>query len=468
MIRTATLFLVFLAAVAARADTIAVRNVTVIPMTDGPPVAGATVVIAGATVVIRGDRIAAIGPAAEVAIPEGTKVVDGTGKYLIPGLVEMHAHLSKLRASSLPQFLLYGVTTVRDMGGDHQELLRWRREIRNGKRVGPRMLIAGPYLESTANIARMRKDPISERIEPFERLRIGVGSPEEARRIVASLASQELDFLKIRTVADRETYLALNAAADAHGIPLVGHVYGIPPEVVLQSGQDGVEHGFYPSLESDSRDERMATWRKFAARGVAVVPTTVTLFASVFPSAEHLHAVTEDAAGKVDPRRRYLSKFTVLDWREQVTEATGERRENLRKLWETVVRRDLREMHEAGVDVLAGSDAAVVNIFPGSTLHDELALFVKEIGMTPAEALDRATRRPARFLRLADSIGTIERGKIADLVLLDANPLDDIANTKRIAAVIVGGRLHDAAGLERLRASVLKEPDLGTDDFGRR
>jgi imidazolonepropionase-like amidohydrolase len=193
----------------------------------------------------------------------------------------------------------------------------------------------------------------------------------------------------------------------------------------------------------------------------------VTLFESTFPGRDRLHAVTEDAEGKVDPRRKYISRFTINDWREQVTEATVERTQLLRKAWEDFAKRDLREMHEAGVDVLVGSDVAVVNIFPGFSLHDEMALFVSELGMKPEEVIDRATRRPARFLRLGDSLGTVERGKIADLVLLDADPRADIRNTRRIAAVIVGGKLYDAAALDRLRAAVLASEDLKVDDWGR-
>ncbi len=247
---------------------LAIRNVTVIPATGDQP-------IANATVLIRDERIVAIGPAAEIVVPAGARVVEGAGKFLLPGFIEMHAHTSKTRASALGLFVANGVTTVRDTGGDHEELLRWRREVRSGLRVGPRMLIAGPYLESASNLERMRKDPPEERVEPFERIRIPVGSPQEARRIVAELAARELDFLKVRTVQNRETYLALNEAANAHGIPLVGHVTGIPPEVVLVAGQDGVEHGFYPTLDGKTREERLVVWRRFAERGVAVVPTLV-------------------------------------------------------------------------------------------------------------------------------------------------------------------------------------------------
>ncbi|HET6890832.1 MAG TPA: amidohydrolase family protein [Pyrinomonadaceae bacterium] len=442
-------------------NLIAIRNVTVIPGTGAPP-------ISDATVLIRDDHIASIGPAAETVVPTGARLIEGRNKFLVPGFIEMHAHLSKTRASALGLFIANGVTTVRDMGGDHEELLRWRQEIRTGKRIGPRMLIAGPYLESARNVERMRRDPPEKRIEPFERMRIPVGSPAEARRIVAELASRELDFLKIRTVQDRPTYLALNEAANAHGIPLVGHVTGIPPEVVLEAGQDAVEHGFYPSLESKTREERLAVWRKFAERNVVIVPTLVTLFESIFPSTERLLAIAEDDEGKIEPRRAYLSKYVVLDWREQVEEANDQRRQAVRKIWDEVVRRDLREMHEAGMEVLVGSDVAVLNIYPGSSLHDEMALFVSELGMTPAEVLERASSRSARFLRIADSVGTVERGKVADLVLLDANPLQDIRNTRCIAAVVVRGTFYDAQGLRQLLEAVRAAPDRRVDDWGRK
>ena len=443
------------------ARLLAIRNVTVIPGNGAPP-------IHNRTVLIRDESIAAVGPTAETVIPAGARVIDGSNKFLLPGFIDLHAHVSKTRASSLGLFVANGVTTIRDMGGDHDELLRWRKEVRSGKRIGPRMLIAGPYLEAASNIERMRKDPPEERIEPFERTRIPVASPAEARRIVAELASRELDFLKIRTVQDRETYVALNEAANAHGIPLVGHVTNIPPEVVLAAGQDGVDHFFYPSTNSTNREDRLALWRKFAERRVPIVPTLVTLFEAIFPETERLRAVTEDHEGKIDSRRKYLSRYLVLDWREQVTEANDQRRKAVRQLWDEVIRRDLRDMHEAGMDVLVGSDVAVLNIFPGFSLHDEMALFVSELGMTPAEVLDRATSRSARYLALADSIGTVERGKIADLVLLDANPLQDIRNTKRIAAVVLRGTLFDGPGLQQLLKNVSAAPDRRNDDWGRK
>lgn len=149
-------------------------------------------------------------------------------------------------------------------------------------------------------------------------------------------------------------------------------------------------------------------------------------------------------------------------------EATDQRRQALHKIWSELVRRDLREMHEAGMDVLVGSDLGVLNIYPGFSTHEEMELFVNELGMTPAEALERATMRSARFLRLGDSIGSVERGKVADLVLLEANPLQDIRNTKRITAVVVRGTFYDALGLKQLLETVRTAPDRRVDDWGRK
>ncbi len=442
------------------AEWLVIRNVRVFPATGAP-------VMESATVVVRGERIHTVGPAADVDIPPGARVIEGRGRVLVPGLIEMHAHLSKTRASALGVLVVNGVTTVRDMGGEHAELLRWRGEIRSGGRIGPRLLIAGPYLESQSNIERMRRDPPEERVEPFERARIAVASPERATAIVDSLAGLELDFLKIRTVQDSATYRALNAAADRNGLRLVGHLpTGITPDAALQAGQDGIEHFIYPTLDARSREERMELWRGFAAAGVAMVPTLVVLEQSIMPPVERLRAVIEDSLGEIEPRRRYLSRFLVLDWREQLLEASDARRVAVRAVLPNIVR-NLREMEETGVLILPGSDLAVLNIFPGSSLIDEMKLFVRDLGITPARVIERATRDAARFLGIADSVGTIEVGKVADLLLVDGDPLQDIDALRRPAGVTLRGRHFDRAELDALLARVLDTPDLRTNDWRR-
>lgn len=187
---------------------------------------------------------------------------------------------------------------------------------------------------------------------------------------------------------------------------------------------------------------------------------------SVLRPPEYFAALLEDTTGVVHPIRPYVSKFLILDWREQAPEQTPARRTAFENLWPMVLNQ-VREMRAAGVRLMAGTDVAVLNIFPGWSLHQELQFFVDSVGMSPAEAIARATRIPAEWLGLADSVGTIEVGKVADLVLLDANPLEAIGNTRRIAGVVVRGRLYDRAGLDTLLARITTMPDLRVNDWRR-
>jgi imidazolonepropionase-like amidohydrolase len=188
--------------------------------------------------------------------------------------------------------------------------------------------------------------------------------------------------------------------------------------------------------------------------------------ASVFQPLAYFQALVDDTTASVHPLRPYLSKFMILDWREQVDEVSPERRAYFEQAWPVAVRH-FREMREAGVRIMAGSDVAVLNIFPGASLHDELRLFVDSLGMSPLEALASATRAPAEWLGLADSVGTIEPGKVADLVLLEADPLAAITNTRRIAAVVLRGRLLERNDLESLLSAVAAMPDVRVNDWVR-
>ncbi len=454
------LILALTAGVAAKASaqTVAIQNVTVIPMTGAPPAMNQTVIV-------RDGRIAEmLGGLTELRLPAGATVVDGRGKFLIPGLIDMHVHTSKTRASALGLYVYAGVTTVRDQGSEHAEVLRWRREIRSGTRVGPRMLIAGPYLESLRNIERMRRDPPESRVEPFERARIPIGSPADARRVIDSLAPLELDHFKVRTVQDRATYIALAQAAHAHGKRLTGHVVFASPGWFLEAGQDGMDHGFPVTIDSLPLGERMQFWRELAARDVGVVPTLVTVTESVFRPLSHFQALLQDTTGALHPLRPYLSAFLLADWKEQVDEVTPQRTAYFRQFW-PVGLKHIREMQQSGVRIMAGSDVAVLNVFPGASLHEELRLLVDSVGMSPMDALASATRRPAEWLGLADSVGTIAPGKVADLILLDGDPLRDINNTRRINAVMLRGRLFQRADLDALLAEVGRMPDQRTNDW---
>jgi imidazolonepropionase-like amidohydrolase len=435
-------------------DALIIRGVTVIDGTGAPP-------RDDMAVLVRGDRIAAIGPSDAVDCPTGGRVIDGSGKYLIPGLWDMHVHLSKTRASALTLFVKEGVTSVRDMGGELEELLTWRETIRRGDRLGPRIVLAGPYLEAPENVQRMLD---AEVVEPVGRTRIPVGDPQRARAVVDSLAALGVDFIKIRTLASLATYRGIVAAARAHDLRVVGHTFGIPLRELIETGHGSIEHFLYPPPGSVPTTERAALYAELVARDMAVVPTLVNFEASILLSPDTLDAIVGDSLGLLDDRRRYVSRFLIADWGEQVAERREDSGVDWREIYEDWVA-TLREMRQAGVRILAGSDVAVINIYPGSSLHEELGWLVQAVGMTPHEALMSATRHPAEFLGLSHELGTVEPGKLADLVLLTADPLADISNLGEIDAVIVRGRHLGRAELVALQSELLMAEDLARNDW---
>ena len=425
--------------------SLAIRDVTLIDGTGGPA-------LPGVTVLVRDGRIAAVGPATELPIPADARVVDGSGKYLIPGLWDMHTHLSKARSPALRRLVAHGILSVRDAGGDMPELQRWKAEIRAGERVGPRILMAGPYLESPANVLRVL---VGNTVEPEERTRIPVDGPAHAARVVDSIAAAGVDLVKVRTWRDLETFRAIAEAAHARGLPLAAHVFGLPPELLREGLVSSVEH-FLEAPEEWTREERLDFYSAMAERGTAVVATVVTFADNVLVMPDTLAAVVEGADD--------ISAFLLADWREQVAESSAGSVQGWRSYFPTVVR-SWREMREAGMRVLPGSDLAVAGVFAGASLHENLALMVEEIGLSPAEAIVAATRHSAEFAGVADSLGTIEPGMIADLVLLEADPLADIANTARVAAVLQGGRLLDRAALDALLEESRRDPAVAANDW---
>ena len=396
-------------------SSLAITNVSVVDVVAG-------VARPGSTVVVRGNRIVAVGPTAAVRVPVEARTIDGSRRFLIPGLWDMHVHLGNAGEESLAEFVKYGVTGVRDMGTERFERLReWRVEILSGARVGPRIVAAGPIVDGPT---------------PNWPLRVTVPDAASARRAVDSLAAVGVDFIKVHQQLTRDAYFAVAAEARRLNIAFAGHV----PVVVkgneaAEAGQRSVEH------LTGLPDTRDSTWvpflRAYKKHGTWMDPTLITYWAI----AHH-----RDSAVINDPRAATISESLKKFWVEQQSAWSGDlSQEGLSGLYRSM-KDHLKGVYQEGIPILTGTDLGFVYVYPGSSLHEEMEHLV-EAGMRPIDALRAATINPARYLGRDRELGTIEVNKLADMVLLDANPITAISNTKRIRAVVANGRAVDLQGL---------------------
>jgi len=358
-------------------------------------------------VILRVRYIESFGPAATTPVPPEAERVDGTGKYLIPGLWDMHLHLNPGARDTL---VAWGVTGARDMGGSVEELLAWRRADILDPRRGPRLMIAGPSLRGAG--------------APNDSGPWVLRTPANARRAVDSLAMLGVDFVKVWEGLTRETYFAAVGAARARGLMVVGHVpAAVTPVEASDSGLASIEHlEFLPDPCLILFDGAARRARRTPPRGCDPAALD-SLFAHLARNGTWLDPTISSFRTWVGPER-----FPALlaGFRDIVP----------------LLRRN-------GVHLLVGTDIGSFGMVPGASLHDELALLV-EAGLTPAEVLRAATLNPARFLRIDDLHGTIAVGKRADLVLLEGDPLADIRNTRRIAAVFRERRMLGRVQLDSL------------------
>lgn len=431
--------------------TVAFTHVTVIDATGTPAQPDMTVII-------EGQRITAVRKEGRVRVPQNAQVIDARGKYLIPGLWDMHVH--EIFGDWLPRtediipllFVANGITGVRDMGGDLEPLKQWRADIASGKMLGPRMVISGPMLDGP-----VPQFPSSVQIK----------NAADGRKAVDDLTRDGADFIKIQSLIPRDGYFAAVEEAKKLGIVFVGHV----PDAVRaveasNAGQKSIEHltGVFEAC-STVEDELMkqprgpGRGRYLSTYDPARAKELISLFIKnqtwQVPTLywERGEWLIEQTNAGHDP----LDKYAPVAWKQRTwpmftsditkhysTDPVFDREQFFEKELQMV-----GEMNRAGVPIMAGTDtAAGVRVYPGFSLHEELGLLV-QAGLTPLQALQAATINPERFFGFSDG-GTISKGKRADLVLLDANPLDDIANTKKIRSVVLAGRYLSRDDLDEL------------------
>lgn len=436
-------------------SAIALTHVAVVDVATGA-------VLADRTVVVEGARIADVAPAAAAKVPSGARVVDGVGKFLIPGLWDMHIHaffgdwVPGGREVTLPLLLAHGVTGARDMGSDLDPILEARRDVAEGRLLGPRLVVSGPMLDGP-------KSPFPASIK--------LSTPEEGRRAVAMLRERGVDFIKIQSYVPRDVYFAVADECRRRRIPFEGHV----PDAIRAAeasdvGQASFEHligvfeGSSPSEDAfvqgapKSPARFLETWD--AAKEAALVARLAKNRTWQCPTLfwERGQWLVDAIDVSKDPDL----KWAPASWREKTwptfaADIVKNMDTDPLPVREKFVAHELAlvaRLQRAGVPFLAGTDTpAGVDVIPGPSLHHELERLVAA-GFTPLEALRAATLDPARFLGRASDFGAVEKGRVADLVLLDANPLEDVRRTRRIAAVVANGRYLSRADLDGMLADV--------------
>jgi len=448
---------------------LAFTHVTVIDATGAPAKPDMTVVVAN-------NRITSIGKTGQVTVPANARVLDETHKYMIPGLWEMHTHAFIRSRKSFPLYVMYlfvayGVTGVRDMGspgvpddfGDYPYLqdVQWRQAIDSGAIIGPHLNLAltvvnGPHVPG------------------YPRYWAPVADAAQAREEVDYLKKLGADTIKEYDQLSRDAYFALADEAKKQGLPLAGHVpILVSAAEASDAGQRSLEHDYgvlfgCSSKETEfvQKEEALYGSGKPAMRGIlrlddikALVNSydegkATNLFAKfvkndtfVTPS---LVRASVDRIPETDPRvvKYFSPQLRDYSYPAHPREPNPEVVEGQKLMYQYHLRL-VAAMQRAGVKMLVGTDSS----FFGSAVHDELAEMVKA-GLTPMQALQTASKNAADYQGKLASLGTVEKGKTADLVLLDANPLESISNTEKISAVVLNGNLLDRKMLDRLLAHV--------------
>jgi hypothetical protein len=406
-------------------------------------------VVPDAAVVVRGDRVVSAGPRDALRIQRFALRIDGEGGFVIPGLWDMHVHLTDADPEALPLMIANGVTGVRDMGGSLAVVDSFRTAILAGEMPGPRIVRSGRVVDGNKYLAD----------------RYILETPDEGRAAVAELLAAGVDHIKIHNGLPREVFFAVARATAEGEIPLVGHVpMEVYPAEAIDAGLSSVEHIatiFEGKVAGHLRDpfQQLQLMRDFAVRGADTLATHFVESGAWFTPTLVAYGVNSrlaELADDPDPRRRYVSGGFVAHWDENFPIQPYEldpRIVALRLQGDSAFAAVVSTFAKHGVGLLVGTDLGTREIYPGFSVHDELALLVERVGLSPLEALRAATLNPARYLG-ADSLGTVAAGKVADFVVLEGNPLDDIGNTRRIRGVVFNGKFFARAQLDGMHADV--------------
>jgi imidazolonepropionase-like amidohydrolase len=432
-------------------DKYAITKVSVVDVEKG-------VIIPDQTVIVAEGRIEQVGAASQIKVPREAKIIDGEGLYLMPGLVDAHVHY--FDAPIFGRLMIAnGVLLVRDMGMPNEYILPLRDQLNRGETLGPEMVAAGSMLDGNPPMI----PPIAT----------AVRTPEEARVAVRQQAEAGADMIKVYSALEPDVFLAIMDEAKKQDIKVVGH---IPDMVYLEdavaAGQGSIEHWFgfqkviakllgepvdlnhgWMSSGADyliriGEVDRQALhdfYQRLEKSGVTIVPTVVTF--RNLPNVDKLELQNL-------PHGEYISTDLFSMWKAQWAGQT-EMPDAMWQGWAQMV----RQMNEAGIPLMVGTDLMCPGLVPGYSVHEEMLIW-QEAGIPPADILRSAMLVPAQFMDLGDRLGSISEGKAASMILMRANPLEDIRNAQQIESVFLRGQYFSRADLDRLldEAKELAQP----------
>jgi len=403
------------------------------------------------TILIAVDRIVAVGDTSEIEIPRDATVIDLAGKTVIPGLWDAHVHTRYDGIDHLNLLLLHGVTTLRDLGGPWRHVARlteWREQIAGGAMLGPAIWTGGTVLNNPG--------------AGWSHITV-VNSPVEARAAVRRLKSAGADFVKVYSHLSRDNYLAIVDEANKQGLPVDGHVpYGVSPEEASRLGQRAIEHANVlvasmatrePDLDENGRPRMASLVDHLDPEGVAtlasVFRTNGTYLVPTVALSQHFADATKGEARVLENEAlRFIPSPYLKAWRENFRPRNLEEQE----AGAVLARQVTLYLHQNGVPIVAGTDTVKPYFVPGDALHAELEILVAA-GLGEGEAIRAATLTPAKMMGVDDS-GLVKAGYVADLVILDRNPLEDIRNTRSISMVVRAGRILDRTALDQIATDI--------------
>jgi imidazolonepropionase-like amidohydrolase len=428
------------------------------------------------TVVIKGDRIVKIAPSAELTLSSSNNIIDGTGKYMIPGLWDAHVHfayIEDIAPRMFDLFLTYGITSVRDTGGKLEFVKQWKDRSLSQPTDAPRVMIAGPLLDGMPNVY----DGSSPGRPP---LSVGAGSVVEAKKIALDLIEEGVDLLKAYEMLTPDQFVAVVELAKQNGLKITGHV-PLSMDVISASnaGLSSMEH--LRNLEmscAENSDELLTIRNKMLAAGAndqggvlrsrihaaqryealnnqdnekteAVLNVLLKNQTWQIPTMALYNIRTRQHVARPDWQATFafLPDTLASKWTKQINEMMKVGTTEQSTQYADWGKKMVKKIHDKGIGIMAGTDCPIGFLTPGISLHEEMTILV-EAGLSPLEALSTATLKPAEYFAMDNELGLIQENYIADLIVLDKNPLEDIENTKTIDAVIKSGKYHSREQLD--------------------